>query len=611
MKMTAIATILGTTMGFAAYAQDQKPPFADQIPKMMTIPNAIDSDGDGNLSYDEVVAAPAQLAALDTDGDGALSPAEIGAYEKVLPLVRSHLVTNLIDADGDVHISAEEIANSPAALRLMDTDGDWQISTAEIDAHRNTKAPVFNLRNRSVELWEQFRSYEDVPTGPKLPGQDERVSDGYIYVHDAGDDGLIQVSNHDYLMDNQGKIVHEWPQHGYSPEASVGYLLPNGQLLRTYSKHHWLEDKEFPVGAFSTIELVDWDGNVLWDFSMSEPQKYSFHHDVKYMPNGNILAIRYTAFTTEEAMAMGWDPAQGQKAVNAIVKDGSGLVWMDAILELKPNLEDGSTEIVWQWNSWDHLVQDRFEGKANFGDITDRGLIDANYINLDTDIPFNKGQMFHVNSVDYNPDLDMIAISSPIFGEVWFIDHSTTSTEAATGEGGKYGKGGDLLYRWGNDEAFGKGDRNESKLFWQHDAHWIEEGLPGAGNMLIFNNGTRRTLDDKYMKEADGQTFGRSYSNLFEIDLPFAEDGTIPEGAEAEIVWSWENPERADFYSPFMSGAQRLPNGNTIFDRAFDKYIIEVTPEGEKVLDFSLAGWGRLHRIFKYAADYSGLRFEN
>lgn len=87
-------------------------------------------------------------------------------------------------------------------------------------------------------------------------------------------------------------------------------------------------------------------------------------------------------------------------------------------------------------------------------------------------------------------------------------------------------------------------------------------------------------------------------------------DGSFDYKKDPKIVWIWEeSPNKADYYSPFMSGLQRLPNGNTIFCKAYDKIITEVTPNGEKVLDFSLEGWGRLYRVYKYAPGYTGLKF--
>src|SRR5690606_15913622 len=96
------------------------------------------------------------------------------------------------------------------------------------------------------------------------------------------------------------------------------------------------------------------------------------------------------------------------------------------------------------------------------------------------------------NAIDYNPQLDQIMISTREFSELWIIDHSTTTAEAAGHTGGRSGKGGDILYRYGNPAAYNRGTRADQKFFYQHDAQWIEPGLPGAGNILVFNNGWNR-----------------------------------------------------------------------------------------------------------------------
>ncbi|MEZ5351006.1 MAG: hypothetical protein R2762_00085 [Bryobacteraceae bacterium] len=119
---------------------------------------------------------------------------------------------------------------------------------------------------------------------------------------------------------------------------------------------------------------------------------------------------------------------------------------MGKVLELEPNPTDGTTEIVWQWNSWDHLVQDQFPDRLNYGDVSkEHGRIDINYLR-DGMVSFNTGQMLHTNWVDYNARLDQIVLSVPAFGEFWIIDHRTTMAEAAT-------RKGDFLYRFGNPAA--------------------------------------------------------------------------------------------------------------------------------------------------------------
>ena len=62
-----------------------------------------------------------------------------------------------------------------------------------------------------------------------------------------------------------------------------------------------------------------------------------------------------------------------------------------------------------------------------------------------------------MNSVAYHPELDQIVLSVLGFSEIWIIDHGTTTAEAAGHTGGRSGKGGDLLYRWGNPRAYRAG----------------------------------------------------------------------------------------------------------------------------------------------------------
>src|SRR5262249_3692287 len=112
----------------------------------------------------------------------------------------------------------------------------------------------------------------------------------------------------------------------------------------------------------------------------------------------------------------------------------------------------------------------------------------------------------HVNAVSYNAKYDQVMISVREFNEIWILDHSTTTEQAASHTGGRSGKGGDLLYRWGNPRAYRAGSTGDQRLFAQHDAHWIPDGLPGAGHLLVFNNGGGRP---------DG-----NYSSVDEVELP-------------------------------------------------------------------------------------------
>jgi Arylsulfotransferase (ASST) len=184
----------------------------------------------------------------------------------------------------------------------------------------------------------------------------------------------------------------------------------------------------------------------------------------------------------------------------------------------------------------------------------------------------------HFNAVAYNPDLDQIVVSVHAFSEIWIIDHSTTTAEAASHKGGRSGKGGDLLYRWGNPRAYRNGSKMEQRLFNQHNAHWIRPGLAGEGHLLVFNNGSGRPGGDS--------------SSVDEIVLPVDSQGQYNRNRRGpygpiEAVWSYSAPKKLDFYSFFISGAQRLPNGNTLICSGASGTIFEVTPEKEVVWKYA------------------------
>jgi hypothetical protein len=184
----------------------------------------------------------------------------------------------------------------------------------------------------------------------------------------------------------------------------------------------------------------------------------------------------------------------------------------------------------------------------------------------------------HVNAVAYNADLDQIAMSSPSFNEIWIIDHSTTTEEAKGHSGGLRRKGGDLLYRWGNPRAYRNGSSGDRRLFGQHNIQWISRGLLGEGHLLVFNNGGGRPRE--------------SYSSVDEFVPPTDKDGNyIRENGgafgPAEAIWSYTAPTKKDFYSWFISGAQRLPNGNTLINSGATGVVFEVTPGKETVWKFA------------------------
>jgi hypothetical protein len=172
------------------------------------------------------------------------------------------------------------------------------------------------------------------------------------------------------------------------------------------------------------------------------------------------------------------------------------------------------------------------------------------------------------------PLTDQIVLSVHNFSEIWVIDHSTTTAEASGHTGGNSGMRGDLLYRWGNPGAYDRGGSGDRELFAQHDSQWIEPDCPGAENILIFNDGGGRP--------------GGNYSSVDEIEPPVDEYGDYelepdsPYGP-AGILWSYTADPPSGFFAQNVSGAQRLPNGNTLICDGPHGTFFEVTPAMDTV----------------------------
>ena len=388
-----------------------------------------------------------------------------------------------------------------------------------------------------------------------------------------------------FLIDMEGEVVHEWKSQ-YTPTFGV-HLLANGTLLRAGRDPN---NPLFDVGGQGGIvQEIAWDGSVIWEYVYSNRQ-HAQHHDVEPLPNGNVLLLAWERKTAHEALIAGRNPE---------LLAGTGL-WPEHLVEVRPVRPSGG-EVVWEWHLWDHLIHDRDPKLKNFGKVedhpelvningdsghrreTDRELAQLRALGYIVDSPQaqdpragsdkRKSDWNHANSISYNPKLDQIALSVLRFSEIWIIDHSTSTAEAAVHRGGTGGRGGDLLYRWGNPQTYrGSGFADQQQLFGQHDARWIPEGLPGAGNLTVYNNGRGRPDGD--------------YSSVDEIRLPaknggFGNSKDHPVFVAAELVWSFAGASTARFYSGHISGAERLPNGNTLVCIGEHGRIVEATPKGD------------------------------
>ncbi len=420
-----------------------------------------------------------------------------------------------------------------------------------------------------------------------------------------------------YLVDLEGQVVHTWKN---DKAGDAMYFQDDGSLFRLARIP---EPPNFRAGGVAGyIQKLSWEGDVLWEWKMADEKKI-LHHDIRPLPNGNLLAIAWEQKSAEEAKGKG-------RRADLVPEQG---IWSEWILELEPK-PPNDARIVWEWHLWDHLVQADHPDAPGYGVPSEHpGKLDINgdraadvideeeleqlkalgYVPSNATPEDIRADFLHMNSIDHHPRLDQIAVSLPFLGEIWILDHSTTSEEARGSTGGRYRRGGDILYRWGNPKTYGRGTAADKQLFGQHHVLWIPDGWTNAGNLTIFNNGGRRPDGD--------------WSSVVEIAPPVAKDGSYPlaDGAPygpGAPVWSYAAPDKHSFFAPFVSGAHRLPGGNTFVCSGPQGRYFEVTPNGTIVWEYRAPYRGELKiwqptlagklpyasfRAIKIAPDHPGL----
>ena len=401
---------------------------------------------------------------------------------------------------------------------------------------------------------------------------------------------LFTVKKETYLINNCGQVINQWFSD-YNSGKSV-YLLENGNLLRASAGPN--PGNIAIPGVGGRIELFDWEGNVIWQYVYSNLDA-SQHHDIYPMPNGNILILAASILTDVAAIQLGRNPSNLT----------SNQLYNEHILEIEPQ-GTNDVNVVWRWDFKDHLTQDFDNTKDNFAVISENTqLMDINFLGESN----GNANWMHINSIQYNEDLNQIILGSKTLSEFYIIDHSTTTAEAASHSGGIYGKGGDLLYRWGNPQAYKQGDENDQKLFGQHNPHWIPNGLLDEGKIILFNNGIHLTTP---------------HSEINIISPPTSAPGIYIKNSTTSF--GPENPEYTytsaiytDFYSPILSSAQRLPNDNILICEGTSGRFFEIDNNNVIVWEYinpissgtiltqgETPSSNNVFRAKKYALNYAG-----
>lgn len=374
-----------------------------------------------------------------------------------------------------------------------------------------------------------------------------------VYKADELENSLVLVvvngAKTSFLADKRGNILKTW-----NFDIGLGNdleLLPDGKLLGIFKA----SNLSFSFGGFGgIIRIINVDGSIYWEFNYHS-ENYLAHHDVEMLPNGNVLLIAWERILAQDATNMG---------INT-----NNDVYTESLIEVNPS----NNQIVWEWHTKDHLIQDIDGNLPNYGIVKNNPqLINHNYINRED------GNLMHINGIDYDPIKDVIYMSVNYYSEVWVIDHSTTALQSSTHAGGTYNKGGDLIYRFGNPEAYN--NTVGKRLFYNnHFPNFLQSDEKGAGNVLIFNNNS-----------IEGQSI------VHEFKMPANFELTPDTDNEPLEVWSFTD---TNLFNPRISGAVRLKNGNTLICEG-DYGLWEVTSEKDIVWKYNGNSKGNFWRAYNY-----------
>jgi len=363
------------------------------------------------------------------------------------------------------------------------------------------------------------------PTGVTLYNSKKSYNSFVLF---DGRDGMAQ------LIDMEGSTVHTWPYSGW-PVEMINPEDANGK------KGHILGQKEPNPFENETVIELDWEGNIIWEWGDQAPGgKAGQDHDLCRLSNGNTLILGYFTRVVPEITD---EPVRDQN-----------------IYEVTPE-----GEIVWQWSAIDHREQ------LGISEESIALLLDPKIRNRRTGLlalnnmqPLGPNKWFRGGDTRFNPDNLMIDSRDGNF--IAIIEK--TSGDIVWLLGPNYPSSQDMSKR----QFVGNVPRPLDQTAGQHDAHLIPDGYPGAGNILLFDNGGYSGWPPIYH-------FLWQATRILEID-PITRN----------IVWQYDASSSGDqvwtFFSYFMGGARRLPNGNTLICETIHGRIFQVTPEGEIVWEY-------------------------
>jgi len=352
------------------------------------------------------------------------------------------------------------------------------------------------------------------------------------------------------VIDMNGNVVKRWDDYN-SSAGGPARVFPGGVVVGAAGANPPRQE---------SLELVqrDFNGNVLWRLDHNQQIEtrdgkmvWSLrqHHDWQredfpagyYSPGAtpgiegsNTLVLTHT------------NHVQPKVAANATLED-------DRMIELS-----WEGKIVWEWVASDHIDEFHFDKDARKtiastpGFNAARGAFDWMHINSATYVGPN--HWYDEGDTRFAPN--NVVISSREASIIAIVARDAS-----------------IVWQLGPDYSGSPELREIRQVIGQHHSHVIPKGLPGAGDFMVFDNGGPSGYGSPSPIALNGQgIYARATSRVLEINP-----------VTLKLIWSYTAPT---FFATNISGAQRLPNGNTLITEGPGGRLFEVTQDGTIVWEY-------------------------
>ncbi len=353
----------------------------------------------------------------------------------------------------------------------------------------------------------------------------------------SGGYNLISGSGVVKLVNMNGEVVHLWH---VDPDGEKGFihrarLLPNGRLMLLFGGKGDGDARETEWKNHNAhVAEFDWEGSETWSYT----PEHSPHHDFWPTERGSVFLL-CTIAVPEEYLAKVEDAERRAAGIHC-----------DELIEVN---REG--EVIWRWLQHEHMDLNQCNPiPANsdwVGGPHNNTITDWTHTNTIQELPENK--WYDAGDERFKPG--NILQSCRQIDEISIVDRDS----------------GEVVWAYTGDYNGG--------LSGQHDSQMIPKGLPGAGNIIVFDNGSSPYKDLAHC--------GCSY--VLEINP-----------SDNSLVWVYENGHF--FFARFTASCQRLPNGNTLILESLCRRLFEVTPEKEIVWEHVQTDAAQ--RIYRYPYDY-------